>query len=285
VFIATCLLVCVLAALWFVVRLSDALIRFALRRRGGPSLLVQLWALVLLPGAVLRLLMRLLIARVLRVHVTQASLHLPRELNAHGRLDIDTLEIEPTDALRESIIEMIPAIIATLGTFAAAVAAGYRLQPASDLAFVTDLPHLVRAAFTSPAQVAMGTYLMIVLSTTMALPGPLGRRSWLVSFLAPALLWLSLVALDAWPLRLLPFEEGLIRLVRSATQALGLAALWDVLILVLVQVCVWARRRHVQHRAIVQVPTATLIPQTFPNGDIVPLSEPPRPPSAFRRAR
>ena len=184
-FIATCLLAGVLVTLWFVVRMSDALVRLALRRRGGSSLLVQLWALVLLPGAVLRLLMRLLIAWVFRVRVTHASLHLPRELNANGKLYIDTLEIEPTDALRESIIEMVPAIVATLGTFAAAVAAGYHFQPTNTMAFTTDLPHLMRDVLTSPGQLAMGTYLMIVLSTTMALPGPLGRRSWLVSFLAP----------------------------------------------------------------------------------------------------
>jgi len=289
VFIATCLLVGTLAVLWVIVRVADTFVRLALRRRGGPSLLVQLWALVLLPGALLRLLTRLLVAWLLRVRVTHASLHLPPELNGQGKLTIDALEIAPTDVLRESIIEMVPAIVASLCTLGAAVAAGYHLNAASDLAFATGLPHLLRAAFASPpqpaqvAQLAMGTYLMIALSTAMALPGPLGRRSWLVSLLAPALVWLGFVALDAWPLRLLPFVDGLTRLVRLATQALALAALWDVLILTLVLACAGLRRRHVARCATAVLPTAPLVMQQLPNGDTVPLPPAPRAPAAFRR--
>jgi len=147
------------------------------------------------------------------------------------------------------------------------------------------LPYLLRAALGSPAQlaqVAVGTYLMIVLNTAMALPGPLGRRSWLVSLLAPALTWLGPIALDAWPLRLLPFVDGLTRLVRLSAQALALAASWDLLILTLVLICAGVRRRHVAHRATMVLSTAPLTMQQLPNGDTVPLPPVARAP-AFRR--
>lgn len=164
-FIAVAWLAGALAALWFIVRLADALVRLALRRRGGPGILVQLWALCLLPGALLRLLTRLLTAKLLRVRVTEAGLSLPRALSPTGMLAIDHLDIEPTDVLRESIIEMVPAVAANLATLGAALLAGYPLRPDSDSVFLRHVPHVIAAAWTTPVQALLATYLMIALTT------------------------------------------------------------------------------------------------------------------------
>ncbi len=286
--VATGALAGALAVLWVIVRTADALVRLALRRRGGRSLLVQLWAFVLLPGALLRLLVRLLVAWVLRVRVTEARLHLPRELDARGKLHIDTLEIAPTDVLRESLIETIPVIAASIGTLVAALFAGYALRPGDHADFAANLLPLVGEAFSrDPGRAIMGTYAMIALSTAMALPGPLGRRAWLASLIAPVLVWLTLVALEAWPLRLLPFVDSLTGWVRVATQAVALAAAFDLLLLlILVMGGLWLGRRtqrtHRTHRAganadTVAMRTRSLPTHTLPNGDLVPM--PPQTPT------
>lgn len=294
--IATCTLAGALAVLWLIVRMADALVRLALRQRGGRSLLVQLWAFVLLPGALLRLLVRLLVAWVLRVRVTEARLHLPRALDARGTLHIDTMEIAPTDVLRESLIETIPAIAASICTLIAALFAGYALRPGDSAEFVTNLLPIIGEAFRrDPGRAAMGTYAMIALSTAMALPGPLGRRTWLVSLIAPAFVWLAFVALEAWPLRLLPFVDSLTGWVHMATQAVGLAAAFNLLLLTLVMIGVWlrrTRRTRQTHRAdtatatahaadTVTMATRPLPTQTLPNGDLVP-APPQTPTRPFR---
>lgn len=242
-FIATCWLVAALALLWVIVRTTDGLVRFYLRRDDRPRLTVQLWALVLLPGALVRLLFRVLTARILRVRTTHVGIGLPRQLTPDGTLQIDEVEIEQTDVLRESIIEMVPAIAGSIGALATCLLAGYALSPNANGTFVRHLPLTLFDAFHNPVRALIGTYLLIAVSTAMARPGPLGRRSWLVSFIAPTLLILSFLALGAWPLSKLPPVGWLARLMRATTQGLLLAALFDGIILGIVLGILWLRGR------------------------------------------
>jgi hypothetical protein len=247
-FIATCWLVAALALLWVIVRTTDGLVRFYLRRDDRPRLTVQLWALVLLPGALVRLMFRVLSARLLHVRTTHVGIGLPRQLTPEGALQIDEVEIEATDVLRESIIEMVPAIAGSIGALATCLLAGYALSPSANGTFVRHLPVTVVDAFYNPVRALIGTYLLIAVSTAMARPGPLGRRSWLVSFIAPTLLILSFLALGAWPLSKLPPVGWLARLMRATTQGLLLAALFDGLILGVVLGILWLRGRRPNDR-------------------------------------
>jgi hypothetical protein len=265
VFIATCWLVAALALLWVIVRTTDGLVRFALRRDDRPRLTVQLWALVLLPGALVRLLFRVLTAQILRVRTTRIGIGLPRQLTPEGALVIDEVEIEPTDVLRESIIEMVPAVAGSIGALAACLLAGYALSPRANGTFLRQLPVIVFDAFHNPVRALIGTYLLIAVSTAMARPGPLGRRSWLVSFIAPTLLILSFLALGAWPLSKFPPVGWLARLMRITTQGLLLAALFDGLILAIILGFTWLRGRRSSDcqtalppaHAVNEVPTGT----------------------------
>lgn len=113
------------------------------------------------------------------------------------------------------------------------------------------------------------------------MPGPLGRRSWLVSLIAPVLVGLGLLALDAWPLTLLPFVGWLKGGIRATTQALALAALGDGLILILVLALAWVRRRSGnRQRAVVSGPMATHNPQ-LGAGETLPMEQPR--PSVFKK--
>lgn len=275
--IATCTLAGALAVLWCIVRVTDAYVRLVVRRGGGGgSLLVQLWALVLLPGAALRLLVRLLVAALLRVRVTQARLDLPNTLDARGTLPIDTLEITPTDVLRESLIATVPVIAISVGTLVAASLAGYPLPPDNTVGFAANIAPILAETFRrNPGGAITGTYAMVALSTAMALPGPplvrgRARRSWLVSLIAPVLVWLVFVALEAWPLRLLPFTDGLTAFVRMTAHAVALAVAFDLVLLVLVGGGVWLRRR-ARRADTVLMPTQPLPTRTLPNGDTVPM--------------
>jgi hypothetical protein len=257
-FIATCWLAAALALLWVIVRTTDGLVRFYLRRDDRPRLTVQLWALVLLPGALVRLLFRVLTARILRVRTTHVGIGLPRQLTPEGALQIDEVEIEPTDVLRESVIEMVPAIAGSVGALATCLLAGYALSPSANGTFVRHLPVTLFDAFHNPVRALIGTYLLVAVSTAMARPGPLGRRSWLVSFIAPTLLILSFLALGAWPLSKLPPVGWLARLMRATTQGLLLAALFDGLILGMVLGILWLHGRRSSDRQIALPPASTL---------------------------
>ncbi len=253
-FIATCWLAAALALLWVIVRTTDGLARFFLRQNDRPRLTVQLWALFLLPGALVRLLFRVLTARLLRVRTRHVGITLPRQLTPEGALRIDEVEIEPTDVLRESIVEMVPAIAGSVGALATCLLAGFTLAPRANGTFLRHLPVTLFDAFHNPIRALIGTYLLIAVSTAMARPGPLGRRSWLVSFIAPTLLILSFLALGAWPLSKLPPVGWLARLLRATTQGLLLAALFDGVILAIVLGIIWLRGRRAQQDQIALPP-------------------------------
>jgi hypothetical protein len=242
-FIATCWLIAALTLLWVIVRVTDGLVRFHLRRDARPRLTVQLWALFLLPGALVRLLFRVLTARLLHVRTTHVGVALPRQLTTEGALSIDEVEIEKTDVVRESVIEMVPAIAGSVGALATCLVAGFTLAPSTNGRFLHDLPITVVDAFHNPVRALIGVYLLIAVSTAMARPGPLGRRTWLVSFIAPVLLILSFLALGAWPLSRLRPVGWLAQLLRATTQGLLLAALFDSLILLVVLGISWLRAR------------------------------------------
>jgi hypothetical protein len=259
-FIATCWLVAALALLWVIVRTTDGLARFFLRQDDRPRLTVQLWALFLLPGALVRLLFRVLTARLLRVRTTHIGIGLPRQLTPEGTLPIDEVEIEPTDVLRESVIEMVPAIAGSVGALAACLVAGFALSPGANGTFVRDLPVTIFHAFHNPVRALIGIWLLIAVSTAMARPGPLGRRSWLVSLIAPVLLVLALLALGAWPLSTLPPIDWLQRLLRATTQSLLLASLFDGVILAIVLGVLWLRGRR-SHERQIALPPANAAPR------------------------
>lgn len=245
--IATGWLVGALAVLWVVVRTTDGLARYALLRgaRDRPRLVVLLWALFLLPGALVRLLFRVLTARLLGVPTTRARLRLPRRLDPDGGITIDDMEIAPTDVVRESAIETASALAGGLGVLGAAMLAGFRLAPQANGDFLRDLPAIIVDAFRQPnlARAVIGTYLLVAVSTATARPGPLGRRHRLVTLIAPALLVFLLLALGAWPLSEFPPVILLARALRAMTQALILAALLDSLLLALTLLIVQVRRR------------------------------------------
>jgi hypothetical protein len=256
-FFATCWLIGALALLWVIVRTTDGLVRVALRRDNRPRLAVQLWALVLLPGALVRLLFRVLSARLMRVRTTHVGIGLPRQLTTEGALTIDEVEIEKTDVLRESVIEMVTAIAGSVGALATCLLAGYTLSPQANGTFLHHLPSTLFDAFHNPVRALIGTYLLITVSTAMARPGPLGRRSWLVSFIAPTLLILFFLALGAWPLSALPPVGWLARLLRATTQGLLLAALFDGAILAVVLGIIWLRVRRARQDQVALPPART----------------------------
>jgi hypothetical protein len=175
------------------------------------------------------------------VRTTHVGITLPRQLTPEGALRIDEVEIEQTDVLRESVIEMVPAIAGSIGALATCMLAGFALSPRANGTFMRHMPVTIFDAFHNPVRALLGTYLLIAVSMAMARPGPLGRRSWLVSFIAPVLLLLSFLALGAYPLSRLPPVGWLERLLRATTQGLLLAVLFNVIILALVLGVIWFR--------------------------------------------
>lgn len=246
-FFATGWLAAALALLWLVVRTTDGLARYTLRRdeRDRPRLAVLLWGVFLLPGALVRLLFRVLTAKLLRVPTTQVRVRLPRRLDTDGGMTIDDVAIAKTDVVRESVIAMVPTIAGSLGVLGACLLAGFRLAPEANGRFLRDLPSVVVEAFRQPnlVRALIGTYLLVAVSTAMARPGPLGWRNRLVALIAPALLLFVLLALGTWPVSEFPPVSWLARVLRATTQALVLAALFDSLFLVLALLIMQVRRR------------------------------------------